>query len=195
MGNDLRATKIDVIDESAASGDVAEAYDYWRARSGQRQVPGILKSLSARPDFLKQAVDFSRTIHFSDGYLTRRDKEMIGAYASYLNNCPSCMNSYALSLKAQGESDQTLNALTQGDLEGASLTEAERVLMKYVEQVSAAAYRTTQEDVQKLRNAGWKEEQIAETVYIISLVAMFNRIANAFGIPTQKDIGLGGIAP
>lgn len=177
------ATKIGIVEDSDATGAVAEAYDYWRARSGQRHVPGILKSLSARPDFLKQAVDFSRTIQFSDGYLSRRHKEMIGAYASYLNHCPSCMNSYALSLKTQGASEQTVTALTQGDLEGASLTEAERGLMKYVEEVSAAAYRTTPEDVEKLRNFGWKEEQIAEAVYIISLVAMFNRIANAFGIP------------
>jgi len=32
--------------------------------------------------------------------------------------------------------------------------------MKYVELVSEAAYRTTPEDVQKLRDAGWKENRL-----------------------------------
>ena len=75
------------------------------------------------------------------------------------------------------------------------LTDAELALMKYVELVSKAAYRTTPEDVQKLREAGWKEEQIAEAVYIIALFAMFNRIANAFGVPPQNYFAMGKLTP
>jgi alkylhydroperoxidase family enzyme len=67
--------------------------------------------------------------------------------------------------------------------------------MNYVEQVTKAAYRTTREDVQKLRDAGWKEDQIAEAVYIIALFAMFNRIANAFGVPVQNYIAMGRMTP
>ena len=58
--------------------------------------------------------------------------------------------------------------------------------MDYVELVTQAAYRTISEDVEKLRVAGWKEEQIAEAVYITALFAFFNRVADAFGIPAQN---------
>jgi uncharacterized peroxidase-related enzyme len=189
------ATKIHVIEDADATGEVAEAYDYWRASSGRTKIPGILKSLSARPDFLKQAVDFSNTIQFSDGHLSRRHKEMIGSYASYLNSCPYCLDSHAFFLKMQGATDEEVDAFMNGDLEKANLTQAERALMKYVELVSKAAYRTTPEDVQKLRDAGWKEEQIAEAVYIIALFAMFNRIANAFGVPVQNYVAMGRMTP
>ena len=189
------ATKIKVIEDAEATGEVAEAYDYWRASSGRTKVPGILKCLSARPDFLKQSVDFSNTIQFSEGYLTRRHKEMIGSYVSYLNSCPYCLDSHAFFLKVQGADDQTMQAFVEGNLEKADLTEAERALMKYVELVTQAAYRTTPEDVQKLRDAGWKEEQIAEAVYIIALFAMFNRIANAFGVPVQNYVAMGRMTP
>jgi uncharacterized peroxidase-related enzyme len=195
VNEDLVVTKIKVVEDADATGEVAEAYNYWRANSGRTKVPGILKSLSARPDFLKQAVDFSNTIQFSEGHLSRRHKEMIGSYVSYLNSCPYCLDSHAFFMKMQGATDEVVAAFLQGDLEKADLTDAELALMKYVELVSKAAYRTTPEDVQKLRDAGWKEDQIAEAVYIIALFAMFNRIENAFGVPPQNYVAMGKMTP
>ena len=81
-------TKIRIIEDAEATGDTLAAYDYWRAGSGRTQVPGIIKCFGSRPDFLRQVVDFSNTVHFSEGHLLRRHKEMIASYVSYLNRCP-----------------------------------------------------------------------------------------------------------
>lgn len=81
-------SKIHIIEDAEATGDTLAAYDYWRAGSGRTQVPGIIKCFGARPDFLRQVVDFSNTVHFSEGHLVRRHKEMIASYVSYLNRCP-----------------------------------------------------------------------------------------------------------
>ena len=86
-------------------------------------------------------------------------------------------------------------AILEGNIDEAGLTEAERFLMDYVELVTQAAYRTTPEDVEKLRVAGWKEEQIAEAVYITALFAFFNRVADAFGIPAQNYLETGKVTP
>jgi len=80
--------KIKIIEDAEATGDTAAAYDFWRASSGRHQVPGIIKCFGARPDFLRQVVEFSNTVHFSEGHLNRRHKEMIASYVSYLNKCP-----------------------------------------------------------------------------------------------------------
>ena len=79
-----------------------------------------------------------------------------------------------------------MQALAQGDLAGAGLSEAERGLLEYVSKVTEAAYRTTHEDVQRLRDLGWTEPQIAEAVYITAMFAFFNRVADAFGIEAQN---------
>jgi alkylhydroperoxidase family enzyme len=84
-----------------------------------------------------------------------------------------------------------VQAIFEGKLDEAGLTSAERSLMEYVELVTRAAYRSTAEDVQKLRDAGWTEEQIAEAVYITALFAFFNRVADAFGIPAQDYLAAG----
>lgn len=83
----------------------------------------------------------------------------------------------------------------EGKLEEAKLSTPERALLEYVELVTQAAYKTTPEDVQKLRDTGWKEEQIAEAVYITAMFAFFNRVADAFGIPSQEYLSTGKLTP
>ena len=81
-------SKIAIIEDAEATGEVAAAYDFRRAGSGRHQVPGIIKCFGARPDFLRQVIEFSNTVHFSEGHLSRRHKEMIASHVSYLNRCP-----------------------------------------------------------------------------------------------------------
>ena len=81
-------TNIRIIQDDEAQGEVAKVYDEWRALRGRTLVPGILKCFSARPDFLRQVIVFSDTVHFSEGHLSRRQKEAIASYVSALNHCP-----------------------------------------------------------------------------------------------------------
>jgi len=82
-----------------------------------------------------------------------------------------------------------------GKVEDAGLSPAERALMEYTKLITDAAYRSTADDVQKLRDSGWTEDQIAEAVYIIAMFAFFNRVADAFGVPAQHYLELGRITP
>jgi alkylhydroperoxidase family enzyme len=82
------AMKIRVVEDADATGEVAQVYDEWRAKSGRQQMPGILKCFSHRPDFLREVMSFSDTVHFSEGHLTRRTKEAIASWVSWLNRCP-----------------------------------------------------------------------------------------------------------
>jgi hypothetical protein len=81
-------TKIDLIEDADATGEVAKVYDEWRSHSGRQQMPGILKCFSHRPDFLREVMSFSNTVHFSEGHLDRRTKEAIASWVSWLNRCP-----------------------------------------------------------------------------------------------------------
>ena len=81
-------SKIKLIEDVDATGDVAEVFDEWRAKSGRQEMPGILKCFSHRPDFLRDVMKFGDTVHFSHGHLTRQIKEAIASWVSYLNRCP-----------------------------------------------------------------------------------------------------------
>jgi len=88
-----------------------------------------------------------------------------------------------------------VNAILDGNLGEAGLTPAERALLDYVELITRAASRSTADDVQKLRHAGWEEDQIAEAVYVTAMFAFFNRVADAFGIPSQDYLSSGRLTP
>ena len=88
-----------------------------------------------------------------------------------------------------------MSAILEGKLDSAGLTPAERTLLDYVEKVTNAAPRTSAEDVQKLRDKGWSEDQIAEAVYVTAMFAFFNRVADAFGVPPQDYLSTGKMTP
>ncbi len=76
--------------------------------------------------------------------------------------------------------------LAQADRDAAPLSEEERGLLRFVELVTKRAYKTTDADVQALRDLGWTDPQIAECVYITALFAFFNRVADAFGLEDPR---------
>jgi len=86
-----------------------------------------------------------------------------------------------------------VQAIAKGDLDGAGLTQAARALLDYVKKVTEAAYKTTHEDVQALRDHRWTDPQIAEAVYITALFAFFNRVADAFGIAPMGYLEMDGV--
>jgi hypothetical protein len=49
--------------------------------------PGIMRTMSLQPEYLKHFYTMTRKAHFEDGYLTRRTKEMIATYVSGINHC------------------------------------------------------------------------------------------------------------
>ncbi len=88
-----------------------------------------------------------------------------------------------------------MSSILEGKLDEAGLTPAERILLAYVELVTRAASQTSHADVQKLREAGWTENQIAEAVYVTAMFAFFNRVADAFGVPPQDYLTIGKLTP
>jgi hypothetical protein len=52
----------------------------------KRGLPGIVKTMALRPDAFKM-FNIMSEIHFTDGFLKRREHEMVASYVSYLNKC------------------------------------------------------------------------------------------------------------
>lgn len=177
-------TKIRMVQEDTASEAAAAVYQYFRERMGRPNVPAILKCFAFDPAFARPMIDLSAVLLFSDGFLTRRQKELIATYISSLNACIYCFDSHGAFLITCGASRQTVDHLASDDL--SDLSNAEQQLLTYLGNVERQAAQTTHEDVQNLRDLGWQEEQIAEAVHVAAMMGFCNRIANAFGLPTQN---------
>jgi uncharacterized peroxidase-related enzyme len=135
-------------------------------------------------------------IHFSDGALTRAQHEMIASYVAALNRCQYCLSGHARFLELQGEQfGPVAEALRDGDLARAPMSESERLLLEFVGTLTRHAYRITDAQVERLREAGWSDSQIAEAAYVGALFNLFVRLADAFDIHPPEDQNLEGKAP
>jgi uncharacterized peroxidase-related enzyme len=185
IGKTQQATTIPVVEEDAAVGAVAKAYDVYRTRLGRPHVPGILKCFATHPPLLEQMIELASSLLFSESHLPRVTKEMIATYISYLNACPYCLDSHAYYLHQQGGSDELLLAIFQGNLESPAINAKDHDLLAFASKVTGESYKISNRDVQLLQDRGWQDLQIAEAVHISALFACFNRVANAFGLPSQ----------
>jgi len=96
----------------------------------------------------------------------------------------------------QGEKyGQVAEALRAGDLDAAGLDRPHRLLLEFVETITRHAYRVTDEQVQELRDAGWSDEQVAETAYDAALFNLFVRLADTFGVEPPAVYEPNGIPP
>jgi uncharacterized peroxidase-related enzyme len=174
-----------VVEESAADGEVARVYERYRSHFNRDHVPGILKCFATHPPLLRSMMDLAENMLFVDGDLVRRHKEMIATLVSCQNACPYCADSHGYQFRMQGGSAESLCAIQENHLDTVSLTAAERALAQFAEKVNRSSHQVVREDVETLMQAGWSERQIAEAVHIVALFAAFNRVVNAFGVPSQ----------
>jgi len=179
-----------VIEEDDATGEVAALYEHFRSHFGRPQVPGILKCFATHPPLLRHMMALSESLLFADGALDRRQKEMIATYISSCNACEYCADSHGYFLRVHGGSGEVLCALRQGQLHSEAVSDADRALLAFVNKVNLHSNAVTTADMQSLRETGWNDLQIAESIHLAALFATFNRVANAFGLPSQRLLEL-----
>ena len=70
-------------------------------------------------------------------------------------------------------------------LDSDAITPPQRALLDFARKVTENSQAIRPADIEELRAAGWSDLQIAETIHLTALFACFNRVVNAFGLPSQ----------
>jgi uncharacterized peroxidase-related enzyme len=180
------ARNLPLVSESDAPPEVATLYAQFRLRFGLPQVPGILQCFATHPPLLEHMMAMSESLLFSDGALNRRQKEMIATFVSSTNHCDYCSDSHGFFFRVHGGSTESLAALLVCDLDAGNWTSAERALLEFVATVNQGGESVSPAGVQSLRDHGWTDLQIAESIHLTALFATFNRVVNAFGLPSRQ---------
>ena len=84
-----------------------------------------------------------------------------------------------------------MDAVAQGRLDSPAVDAKNRSLLRYIEKLTLRQSELRDADVQALRTAGWKDEEIFEATFVASLFAFFTRMADAYGL----DYAPGGYIP
>jgi uncharacterized peroxidase-related enzyme len=181
----MEARNLPAVREEDASPEVARLYAQFRSRFGRPQVPGILQCFATHPPLLEHMMALSESLLFADGALTRRQKEMIATFVSSSNRCAYCADSHGFFFRVHGGSSESLEALLVCDLQASSLSPQEQTLLAFAAAVNRGGEEISPADIQRMRDHGWTDLQLAETIHLTALFATFNRVVNAFGLPAQ----------
>jgi len=162
-------------------------------RSAGREIPGIMHLLafkSKATDFLNQ---FTQEVMRGESPLSPGFRELIATVTSEGNDCAFCRDSHAsaaaLLLEKEGrvkkgKGHEFIGAVLEGD---AKLTDAEWALLEFVVQVNLKSQDVEEQDVRKLRKAGWTDEAIHDAITVCALFNFYNRWVSAHGVAWQED--------
>jgi uncharacterized peroxidase-related enzyme len=181
----FHATNLPSVSESAAPPDVAALYAHFRETFGRPQVPGILQCFATHPPLLEHMMGLAQTMLFTEGSLSRKNKELLATFVSARNHCDYCADSHGSFLLMNGGSVDLLAAAMTCDLHSASIDTHQAALLRFVQKVTDDSQSIHPGDIETLRAHHWTDLQIAETIHLASLFACFNRVVNAFGLQSQ----------
>jgi uncharacterized peroxidase-related enzyme len=78
--------------------------------------------------------------------------------------------------------DEELVSALQDDYKTAAITKQDRIMLDYVSQLTRDATRISQQDHERLRDAGFDDQAILQITLIASWFNYINRVADALGV-------------
>jgi len=109
-------------------------------------------------------------------------KERIALLVSLENNCKMCVDVHKNIAKMLGMSEEQVQETLQG-VDAINCEESEKELLKLcLKAASKENYKTTQEDINRVKEAGYSELEILEAIRIAGYFNYINTLSNVFGL-------------
>jgi uncharacterized peroxidase-related enzyme len=170
------------IETKPAAGMTKIAFDTLR-NSGET-IPEILHLFRYKTRSTTHLVRFTDEVMRGPSPLSPGLRELIGAYFSKKNRCAFCSDAHAAAATEyleKGLVDEVLQ-----DLENSRLDAAHKALFRYVGKLAEHPERVTDSDIARLKEAGWSDEAIYDTLTVASVFRFYNTWNNGSGVQNMK---------
>jgi uncharacterized peroxidase-related enzyme len=122
-----------------------------------------------------------------DNTLSRGDRELIGAYVSYLNDCFFCQNVHgALAGHYLGCNIDEIDAI-KNDFMSTAITPKMKALLAIAASVQKGGKAVTEEQIAAARTENATDKEIHDTVLIAASFCMFNRYVDGLATWAPQD--------
>ena len=109
-------------------------------------------------------------------------KERIALLVSLENNCKMCVDVHKNIAKMLGMSEEQVQETLQG-VDAINCDDSEKELLKLcLKAASKDNYKTTQEDIDRVKETGYSELEILEAIRIAGYFNYINTLSNVFGL-------------
>jgi uncharacterized peroxidase-related enzyme len=170
---------IDVIADADATGELRAYYDRQRAAWGF--LPNYAHAFATRPDVAAAWDQLNGAVR---GGMDRRRFEIATVAAARAMRSTYCAAAHAKFLRDVCGDSSSLEAIV-ADPSGATLEPADRAVYEFAGRVATDAASVTQADVDRLKEVGLTDADVADVVFAAAARAFFTRVLDGLG--TQLD--------
>ena len=154
----------------------------------ENDLPGIRGLMAFRPETEAPLNWLAETLLRDDNNsLSRGERELIGTYVSYLNDCLFCQNVHGALAGHYLECDiNEIDAIKQ-NFNTADLSDKMKALLSIAASVQKDGKQVTGEQIELAKANGATDVEIHDTVLIAASFCMFNRYVDGLGTWAPQD--------
>ncbi len=157
----------------------------------KNEFPGIRGPMLYRPETGSILNDLAEILlHDEDNSLSRGDREMIGAYTSYLNDCFFCQHVHGAMAQHYFECDTQFIDDIKNDFRSANISDKLKSLLSIAGSVQKGGKQVTKDQIENAKKQGATDREIHDTVLIAAAFCMFNRYVDGLNTwaPTDRQV-------
>ncbi|HEX5026120.1 MAG TPA: carboxymuconolactone decarboxylase family protein [Agriterribacter sp.] len=152
------------------------------------ELPGIRGLMAYRPETARPLNALAEVLLRDDNNtLSRGDRELIGAYVSYLNDCFFCQQVHGAMAQHYMQCDMQFIDNIKHDFTSAPLSGKMKSLLGIAAAVQQGGKQVTPPLVEKAREEGATDREIHDTVLIAAAFCMFNRYVDGLSAAAPLD--------
>jgi uncharacterized peroxidase-related enzyme len=173
-----------MIEESEATGEIAQLYEEGKRVLEMPFVPNIAKAIAISPPVLTMVIDVYRTF-YQNVTLPQSLLAMISYCIPTAKNCKYCAANGELTCRTLGIDEDTLEMLAK-DLGNVSPKRIQAVI-QFAVQCALDPQSLTAEDYNRVRAQGVSDEELVEIIFIAGIANFSDTLADALKIEVDEE--------
>ena len=180
-------TRLELIHRKEATGNTKDLLDERVSRGGD--LGPMVRGMANSTALLRGYFDLNRAMKRS--HIDRRVTERISLAVQEWVGCAYCIAAHTRAAEALGLTERDIALARQGTATDPKTA----ALVGFAQQVAAAPSEIADDDVERLHEVGWTDEQIADVVGLVALNVMTGRFNLVAGIHPGIEVELDGAEP
>src|SRR5205809_7320065 len=154
----------------------------------ENELPGLRGPMAYSPKTAKPLNELAEILlRDDDNTLTRGERELIGTYVSYLNDCFFCQNVHgALAGHYLQCGIPQIDAI-KNDFSSTHISDKMKALLSIAGSVQKSGKHVTAEQIEHAKNLGATDKEIHDTVLIAAAFCMYNRYVDGLATWAPQD--------
>src|SRR5690349_7703456 len=154
----------------------------------KNDLPGIRSAMAFSPKTAAPMSELAEILLRTSEGLTRAERELIGTYVSYLNDCFYCHQSHGEIACIYLDGNRELVEWVKKDFNEAAISEKLKSLLAIAAKVQQGGKFVTEQDIEYAKRHGATDLDIHDTVLIAAAFCMFNRYVDGLNTTTPTDL-------